>query len=164
MTDKLGRAWRATEPFKKMKNINSDDHRLPATGLVLAFIVDCLGVSKEAAGYSYKDLQRLRKGGLATEKCWEVVRKVMDSIVGSFLGETAAGKIEETLKQKFAAPMRRILWREQKGVLVPVPEFCAPEEAIYWKCDVDGELADWRMRRDRCAHGLRATVLPGKRR
>jgi len=110
---------------------------------VLAFIVDCLGVPKEAAGYSYKDLERLKKGGMATDKYWEVARKVMDSIVCTFMGNAAAQKTDSVLKQKFAAPVRRTYWRRHKGLFIPVPEFGAPAEAIYWKRNAAGELEDF---------------------
>lgn len=117
---------------------------LPSTGAVLAFMVDCLGVPKETDAYSYKELERLGKGGLATEKYWEVARKVMDAIVASFMeADTARQTIDTVFRQKVAAPIKRIHWQMQKGLLVPVPEFAAPHEAVYWKRNDVGELENF---------------------
>ncbi len=116
----------------------------PTTGAVLAFMVDCLGIPKETEAYSYKELERLKKGGMATEMYWTVARKVMDAIVGSFLKtKTASQTIDSVFKQKVAASIKRIHWQMQKGVLVPVPEFSAPLEAVYWKRNAAGELEDF---------------------
>ena len=107
-------------------------------------MVDCLGVPKETDAYSYKELERLGKGGLATEKHWMVARKVMDAIVGSFLeAKTARQTIDTVFRQTVAAPIKRIHWQMHKGVLVPVPEFSAPREAVYWKRNAAGELEDF---------------------
>jgi hypothetical protein len=117
---------------------------LPTTGAVLAFMVDCLGVPKETEAYSYKELERLKKGGLKTETYWAVTRKVMDAIVGSFLEtKTASQTIDSVFKQKIATPIKRFHWQMHKGVLVPIPEFSAPPEAIYWKRNAAGELEDF---------------------
>lgn len=117
---------------------------LPTTGAVLAFMVDCLGIPKETDDYGYKELERLKKGGMATETYWAVARKVMDAIVGSFLEtKTASQTIDSVFKQKVAVPIKRIHWQMRKGVLVPVPEFTAPSEAIYWKRNAAGELEDF---------------------
>lgn len=126
-----------------MTSVESNDHRLPSTGAVLAFIVDCLGIPKKTDAYDYYELRRLRKGGLATDNYWEVARKAMDAIVGSFMGAGATHKTETVLKQKFSAPVRRVFWRQHNGVFIPVPEFGAPAEAIYWKRDAAGELEDF---------------------
>src|SRR5260370_3154202 len=122
----------------------STESGLPTTGAVLAFMVDCLGVPKETDAYSYKELERLGKGGLATEKYWTVARKVMDAIVGSFLGANAASQtIDTVFRQKVAPPIKRIHFQKQRGVFVPVPEFAAPGEAIFWKRNAAGELEDF---------------------
>lgn len=117
---------------------------LPSTGAVLAFMVDCLGVPKETDAYSYKELERLEKGGLAMEKHWEVARKVMDAIVASFLEAKAAHQtIDTVFRQTVSAPIKRIHWQMHKGLVVPVPEFSAPYEAVYWKRNAAGELEDF---------------------
>jgi uncharacterized protein (DUF2384 family) len=122
----------------------SKEFGLPSTGAVLAFMVDCLGVPKETDEYSYKELERLAKGGLATEKYWAVARKVMDAIVGSFLEANAASqKIDTVFRQKVSAPIKRIHWQMHKGLLIPVPEFSAPREAVFWKRNSAGELEDF---------------------
>jgi hypothetical protein len=107
-------------------------------------MVDCLGVPKENDGYSYKELERLGKGGLATEKYWAVARKVMDAIVGSFLeAKTANQKIDTVFRQAASAPVKRIHWQMHNKLLVPVPEFSAPREAVFWKRNATGELEDF---------------------
>lgn len=122
----------------------SKEFGLPSTGAVLAFMVDCLGVSKDAAEYSYKELERLKKGGLATEKYWAVAHKVMDAVVASFLEATTARQtIDKVFRQTVSTPIKRIHWQKHKGVLVPVPEFTAPREAVYWKRNAAGELEDF---------------------
>ena len=122
----------------------SKEFGLPSTGAVLAFMVDCLSVPKETDDYSYKELERLAKGGLATEKYWAVARKVMDAIVGSFLEANAASqKIDTVFRQKVSAPIKRIHWQMHKGLLIPVPEFSAPREAVFWKRNSAGELEDF---------------------
>lgn len=127
-----------------MKPPSSTELGLPSTGAVLVFMVDCLGVPKETDGFSYKELERLGKGGLATEKYWAVARKVMDAIVGSFLeGKTSSQTIDTVFRQKIAAPIKRIHWQMHKGLLVPVPEFAAPREAVFWKRNAAGELEDF---------------------
>jgi len=127
-----------------MKQPASTESGLPTTGAVLAFMVDCLGVPKEAAGFSYKELERLGKGGLATEKYWAVARKVMDAIVASFMeANTARHTIDTVFRQKVAGPIKRIHWQTHKKLLIPVPEFVAPREAVYWKRDAAGELEDF---------------------
>jgi hypothetical protein len=118
---------------------------LPSTGAVLAFMVVCLGVPKETDRYTYKELERLRKGGLATEKYWAVARKIMDAIVASFVDAKEAGQtIDTVFEQKVAAPIKCIHWRMQKGLLVPVPEFAAPREAVTWKWNAAGDLKNVR--------------------
>lgn len=84
-------------------------------------MVDCLGVPKETDHYSYKELERLGKGGLATEKYWAVARKVMDAIVGSFLeAKTSNQTIDTVFRQKVAAPIKRIHRQMHRGLLVLV--------------------------------------------
>lgn len=126
-----------------MKTVDSNDHRLPSTGAILAFIVDYLGVPKETADYSYKQLERLRKGGMAPDKRQEVARKVIDAIVASFMGSGAVEKIDSVLKQKFAAPVKGYRWKPHGSLVLPIPEFGAPDEAIYWKQNEAGELVDF---------------------
>lgn len=122
----------------------SKEFGLPSTGAVLAFMVDCLGVPKETDDYTYKELERLAKGGLATETYWAVARKVMEAIVGSFLEMKAASQtIDTVFRQTVSTPIKRIHWQMHKGVLVPVPEFSAPPEAVYWKRNAAGELEDF---------------------
>ncbi len=107
-------------------------------------MVDCLGVPKKTDAYGYEELQRLRSGGLGTDNYWTVARKVMDAIVATFVEPTTARQtIDIVTKQKIAAPVRRILWQMNKGVLIPVPEFGAPPEAIFWKRNAAGELEDF---------------------
>ncbi len=120
---------------------------LPNTGEVIAFMVDCLGVRKRGNKDSFKEydeLKKLKKGGLATDEHGRIARKILEASVASFMDPEAAQKTtEKVLKQKIAAPVRRILWRDQNGVLIPTPEFGAPKEAIYWKRNADGELDDF---------------------
>jgi len=117
---------------------------LPGTGAVLAFMVDCLGVPKETNGYSYKELERLAKGGLATEKYWLIARRVMDAIVASFMEASVARQtIDTVFRQKVAGPIRRIHWQRQKRLVLPVPEFAAPREAVCWRRNAAGELEDY---------------------
>jgi hypothetical protein len=127
-----------------MTATESKEFGLPSTGAVLAFMVDCLGVPKETDHYGYKELERLGKGGLATEKYWAVARKVMDAIVTSFMETKAASQtIDNVFRQKVTAPIKRIHWQMHKGLLVPVPEFAAPREAVFWKRNAVGELKDF---------------------
>jgi hypothetical protein len=117
---------------------------LPSTGAVLAFMVDCLGTPRKTDAYDYKEIERLEAGGLAEAKYWAVARKVMDAIIASFLGhKTASQTIDTVFQQTVAAPINRIHWQMQKGVLVPVPERAAPHEAIYWKRNATGKLENF---------------------
>lgn len=129
---------------KSMSQPSTTGLGLPSTGAVLAFIVDCLGVPKETDGYSYKKIERLKKRGLASETYWAVIRKVMDAIIMSFLEQKMASKtIDTVFRQTVAAPIKRIHWQMHKGVFVPVPEFAAPREAVYWKRNTAGELENF---------------------
>jgi hypothetical protein len=114
---------------------------LPSTGAVLGFMVDCLGVSKEDAGY--KDLELLRKGGMSPEKDGVVMMKAMRAIIASFMDSAVAnGKLEKVLKESVTAPVRRIRWQVFKNLLIPVPEFGGSPEAMLWRWDADGRLED----------------------
>jgi len=117
---------------------------LPSTGAVLAFMVDCLGVPRKTDAYDYKEIERLEAGGLAEAKYWAVARKIMDAIIASFLDhETASQTIDMAFQQTVTAPIKRIHWLMQKGVLVPVPERAAPHEASYWKRNATGKLENF---------------------
>jgi hypothetical protein len=122
----------------------SSEFGLPATGAVLAFMVNCLGVPKKTDAYDYEEIERLEMGGLADAKYWIVARKVMDAIVASFLDHQTAGQtIDTVFRQNVAAPIKRIHWQMHKKTLVPVPEFAAPTEALCWKRNATGELENF---------------------
>ena len=107
-------------------------------------MVNCLGVPKKTDAYDYEEIERLEMGGLADAKYWIVARKVMDSIVASFLDHQTAGQtIDTVFRQNVAAPIKRIHWQMHKNTLVPVPEFAAPSEALYWKRNATGELENF---------------------
>ena len=135
------RVERTAKPLHNMKTPTSAKVGLPSTGAVLAFMVDCLGIPKDGDGYGYKELERLRKGGLSAEKQWAVARSVMEAIVASFVDADAANqKIDAVLKQQVTAPIKHVHWQIQKGLFVPVPELAAPREAVTWTWNADGEL------------------------
>jgi len=139
------RAERTAKPPHNMKAPTSAKVGLPSTGAVLAFMVDCLGIPKDSDSYNYKEVERLRKGGLSTEKHWAVARNVMEAIVASFVDAKAANQtVDAVLKQQVAAPIKRIHWQMRKGLLVPVPELAAPHEALTWTWNADGELQNLR--------------------
>jgi hypothetical protein len=124
---------------------------LPSTGVVLGFMVDCLGVSKQELGASqsekgYKDLELLRKGGLSPEKDGSVMLRVMEAVLALFMeaGE-AKQTLEEVLKQTWRAPVRRIRWQTYKHLVVPVPEFAGPPESVLWMWDAQGRLQNLRV-------------------
>lgn len=120
---------------------NQDQIGLPTLGAVLAFMVDCLGIPKEGNGYSYKEIERLKKGGMASDKNWAVARKVMEAILASFLDAKTAVEILDTVfKQVLAGRVRRIRWHKHDRVLVPVPELAGPPEAANWVWDAQGRL------------------------
>ncbi len=131
----------ATGPLRTMNASNSDQLGLPTLGAVLAFMADCLGVPKEGDGYSYKELERLKKGGMASDKSWAVARKVMEAILGSFLDAKRAAEILDTVfKQVLTGTVRRIRWHKHDRVLVPVPELVGSQEAVNWVWDAQGRL------------------------
>ena len=127
-----------------MKPLDSTEVGLPSLGAVLAFMIDCLGAPKETENYSYKELERLGKGGLAMEKYCTVARKVMDGILSSFLETKVASQtIDRVYRQKLSTPVRGVHWQRHKRLFIPVPEFSAPPEAFYWRRNEVGQLADF---------------------
>jgi hypothetical protein len=122
-----------------MNNTKTNGIGLPTTGAVLGFMVDCLGVSKEDQGY--KDLELLRKGGMSSEKDGEVMIRAMRAIISSFMdSDSAKEKLDKVLREKLKGPVRRIRWQTFKNVLIPVPEFGGPPEAVLWVWGEDGRL------------------------
>lgn len=120
---------------------SSTDLGLPSTGTVLGFVIDSLGVPKKTEGYDHWEIRRLKKGGHATEKHWEVVRKVIVAVVASFTdAQTARQTVDEVFRQKVSTPIKRIHWQMQRGLLVPVPEFEAPMQSAALKWNAAGEL------------------------
>lgn len=126
-----------------MNASNPSQIGLPTMGSVLAFMVDCLGVPKESDTYSYKEVERLRKGGMTSDTNWSVARKVMEAILASFLDPRIAPEVLDTVfRQVHTGTVRRFRWHKHDRVFVPVPEFAGPAEATNWVWDAHGRLLD----------------------
>lgn len=123
-------------------------------GEILGFIVDCLGVPREKRespvkknSYLFKDLQRLKKGGLSPEKYWAVTHKIIVSILAMFTDDVAA---HETIKKIF---LKKLFSRPQRdwiqmpnGLWLPVTEREPLEDQLQWKFNKQGEIINFQER------------------
>ena len=107
-----------------MANDKTATSPIPTTGELLDFIVDCLGVPKNTDAYSHKDLERLRNGGMAPGKHWEVARRVTKAIVASFVDEgTASNTMDQALAQKTQVPLIGYRCVLRNGLWNAIPEY-----------------------------------------
>lgn len=130
----------AAKPLK-MNTPNNSITGLPNMGEVLGFIVDCLGVPKKQDSYTYKELQRLTKGGLSEEKYWNIVYKIIVATLVSFTGEkTANDTIKSIFLQKLVSPKKLGWIQHPNGLWMPVQETEPLSDALHWKVNKDGEV------------------------
>jgi hypothetical protein len=84
-----------------MKPTTDSAFGIPATAQILRYLIGVLGLPiKGARGFSYKDLQRLERGGISRRKIQQVISAVIDHIWSLGAGNDAGGRFAE-VRSKF---------------------------------------------------------------